>query len=1145
MGIKSFIVKAGGKAADVVAKASSLSPEQIARVQESRERYLSEMPDLEGEQASEQTRRLLAACGVDIYNAYLTQLASLYRPIEPEIELGAPFNTLHNLRFIPITKWATDKAENSLEKLTNVYEVLANETCNIALVFHRSQHESNIYLAVCDTTNSDNNVNAEELIRRISNAIKGNFPGSQTGEVHRGSIPELSECQHPSIAIVSNIPGEKSEHFVSQTIEKILDGIVPASPEQEYSIILIATPVSDVESRKLHLEELYSALNPYSSWQTQFTYQESDSQSSSATVGVNVGVSAGMQNGTNASIASQQGETASANKSVADSTNQTETDAEGTSESHTDGKNSSTGGSIFGSADVKVLNIKGTVGGSISHSRGKTSSDSTGTSSSHSTASSVGRAITNSLGKAVTQSVTNTVGKTLSHSLGANFGMNFARSSSVIATIGKSESIMQSFTNYSIAYTLEKLKNQLQRYEQATALGMWDFAAYVLSDDQSIANNVAHSYLALTQGEESFISQSAINLWRGDIEESDDAETLLRYIQELRHPVFSLNPALIERDGDYRAYPPIVDAATGITGKELAYSLNFPSKSVAGLPILSCTAFGRNVTSFDERTRQEQTISIGKIFHMHREEETPVHLSVNSLSSHTFITGSTGAGKSNAIYCLLEQLVAAGKTFLAIEPAKGEYKNVFGSSGLASVYGTSPQMAPMLQLNPFSFPDAIHVLEHLDRLVEIFNACWPMYAAMPAVLKAAVEQSYEDCGWDLMTSTNPYGNNLYPTFSDVCRNVRSFIETSDYDEENKGAYKGSLLTRLQSLTTGINGMVFTKHELSDDELFECNTVVDLSRVGSNETKSLLMGILILKLQEHRMATAQGMNAPLQHITVLEEAHNILRRTSGEQVTESANLQGKSVEMISNAIAEMRTYGKGFIIADQAPGLLDMAAIRNTNTKVILRLPDQSDRELAGKAAGLTDEQITELAKLPRGVAAIFQNEWIEPVLCKINRSEAPESLYRYERIEESPHEGQPSDALSIAEALSGVAQLGRDTSFEEIRSAMNRLELNASDQVSMLRYIEEAHSDPRPSRLAPMMARLFPSVQESIARAYEETDNVDDWTRAGTEALSAILNDEPIPFVRRAIVQSIIHNFLVNERKDFDAYINWEQRAVM
>ena len=39
-------------------------------------------------------------------------------------------------------------------------------------------------------------------------------------------------------------------------------------------------------------------------------------------------------------------------------------------------------------------------------------------------------------------------------------------------------------------------------------------------------------------------------------------------------------------------------------------------------------------------------------------------------------------------------------------------------------------------------------------------------------------------------------------------------------------------------------------------------------------------------------------------------------------------------MLANAIAEMRTYGEGFIIADQAPGLLDMAVIRNTNTKIM-------------------------------------------------------------------------------------------------------------------------------------------------------------------------------------------------------------------
>ena len=357
---------------------------------------------------------------------------------------------------------------------------------------------------------------------------------------------------------------------------------------------------------------------------------------------------------------------------------------------------------------------------------------------------------------------------------------------------------------------------------------------------------------------------------------------------------------------------------------------------------------------------------------MNHEETVPVSLSAKSLTSHTFITGSTGSGKSNTIYQILNEARSDRVKFLVVEPAKGEYKNVFGMDDDVSVYGTNPSISPLLRIDPFSFPEEIHVLEHIDRLVELFNVCWQMYAAMPAVLKNAVEKSYEDCGWDLITSKNEYGSDLYPCFADVARNVKSIIDSSEYDAENKGAYKGSLLTRLQSLTNGINGLVFSADEISPADLFDENVIVDLSRVGSSETKSLLMGMLVLKLQEYRM-------------TVLEEAHNILKRTSTEQATESSNLTGKSVEMISNAIAEMRTYGEAFIIADQAPGLLDMAAIRNTNTKIIMRLPDQTDRELVGLAANLNPDQIKELAKLPRGVAAIYQNEWIQPVLCKVSK----------------------------------------------------------------------------------------------------------------------------------------------------------------
>ncbi|MBR3623973.1 MAG: ATP-binding protein, partial [Selenomonadaceae bacterium] len=92
-------------------------------------------------------------------------------------------------------------------------------------------------------------------------------------------------------------------------------------------------------------------------------------------------------------------------------------------------------------------------------------------------------------------------------------------------------------------------------------------------------------------------------------------------------------------------------------------------------------------------------------------------------------------------------------------------------------------------------------------------------------------------------------------------------------------------------------------------------------------------------------------------------------------------------MITNAIAEIRTFGEGFVIVDQAPNLLDTAAIRNTNTKIVLRLPEGSDRAVAGASMALSEKQIAELSKLPKGVAAIYQNEWQEAVLCKVDKFE--------------------------------------------------------------------------------------------------------------------------------------------------------------
>lgn len=327
--------------------------------------------------------------------------------------------------------------------------------------------------------------------------------------------------------------------------------------------------------------------------------------------------------------------------------------------------------------------------------------------------------------------------------------------------------------------------------------------------------------------------------------------------------------------------------------------------------------------------------------------------------------------------------------FLVIEPAKGEYKREFAKLPNINIFTTNPKYYNMLSINPFEFQNDIHVLEHLDRLIEIFSACWPLYAAMPALLKSSFEKAYIRHGWDLNHSIHiDKGNGKYPNFNDIVDILPGLLEKSDFSAQTKGDYIGSLVTRVQSLTNGLVGQIFNSYSIPDETLFDSNSIVDLSRIGSAETKALIMGSLILKLNEYRQASSVGVNNPLKHITILEEAHNLLKRTSTQQGQELSNVQGKSVEMISNSIAEMRTYGEGFIIVDQSPTAVDISAIKNTNTKIIMRLPEKNDREDVGTSVGLDSNQINELSRLSQGVGIIYQNDWIEAVQVKIDSYES-------------------------------------------------------------------------------------------------------------------------------------------------------------
>lgn len=945
-----------------------------------------------------------------VYKKYLTELQN-YGMVELSQKMLEVQDPAQCIRMFQLKKLTLKKGEDMFQKLSTVYYSSMAQGCSLAVMIDVPEGNAgaNIYLGVREDPlkQSMKSRKLEISSKALQKVLLSNFPGSDikgiSPEAGKKLLEEAFGEEQEAVASVSCVAAlrdkSKTEDkaFV-QGIERFMD----AMEGEKYTALFLAEPVSNETQAAIRsgYENLYSTLSPF----RKSTWSYTENQSTAVMESLCSGTS----------------------HTISDTSSTTTTDGTNQSSSVTDGTQKTKGvsgginggvGSSFGTSVTKISPVAGGIAGIlglgglaasalipgagavIGPLLGTAGRAVGGMASARTAFNSIARNIGGSMGVnaswGTSHSTTEQTGTSHSTSDGTSHGTSDTTSQQeshgTTDTRGTGRTQQVELCNKSVEELLERIENQLKRVKESEDYGCYNCAAYFLSSTQSTALLAANTYRALMVGEGSSVESGAVNVWKNN--EAEVAQ-LREYLKRFMQPVFAR--PLWENAPDSLLYTP----ATLVSGRELPMHLGLPTRSVHGLPIIEHAEFGRNVP--DEAMPDEDKMNLGKIYHMGKEEAAGLILNRQAMASHTFITGSTGTGKSNAVYHLLDEITKNGQTtFLVVEPAKGEYKNVFGNCTDVQVFGTNPRETPLLRMNPFAFPENIHILEHIDRLVEIFNACWPMYAAMPAVLKDAIERSYQKVGWDLRNSESEKG--VFPTFFDLLDILPGVIEESHYSKDTQSDYVGALCTRVKSLTNGIYGSVLCAEDaLTDEALFDRNVVVDLSRVGSMETKSLLMGILVMKLQEYRMCSS-GMNSRLRHVTVLEEAHNLLRKTSAEQSQEGANLQGKSVEMLANAIAEMRTYGEGFIIADQAPGLLDMSVIRNTNTKIILRLPDEEDRKLVGKSAALKEAQIDELSKLPLGVAAVYQNEWPEAVLCKIEAYPMPENAV-YHKPSKMPHE---------------------------------------------------------------------------------------------------------------------------------------------
>lgn len=976
---------------------------------------LTKLDDKELEKLNESIQNSLKLVDDIVLKNYISSLEELeIIPLDEELKE----NNIDRIRLFNITKMVYKKDEASSYKFASIFNAVASTNSSLITIINSDGKDTKFYLGVRTLIENNSPATPFEVLGK---SIQGQFPGIKLENLKNNRIEELlKSINSESVASVSCVANNKNKDFIDNN--KYLQGLEKlalAMQGEKYSAIIIANPLSQNEltSVRKSYEDIYTNIAPLANvvlnYGKNYSITDTTSTSDAKTYGTNKGGSRTFTE--NESINENIGEVVSVSKQS------------------TKSKVASIIGGALGVVGTAIAGPAGGIAGGL---------------------------IGSTLAAAFSENITKTSGggsksKGFSTANGETWGesenVSHTESNSKANSSGNSQSAQFTRQNKSILAMLERIDNQLKRVNEFESLGMWECAAYFLSPSLNTSKVGAATYKSLMAGENTGLEISAINTWTKPLRNEFDKNALVvDYVKSLIHPRF------IYRNNF--GVDITVSPASLVSSNELAIHMGLPRNSVPGFPVVEHIDFGKEIVKYDSNDESKK-ITLGNIFNMGKViEENKVELDLESLSMHTFISGATGSGKSNTIYHLLNKLMIEDTNFMVIEPAKGEYKKVLGHRKDVRVFGTNPNLIELLHINPFKFPKEIHVLEHIDRLIEIFNVCWPMYAAMPAILKEAIIQSYKKCGWDLDLSINLEKDNFFPTFIDLLEELKNVIKLSEYSEEVKANYIGSLTTRVKSLTNGLNGQIFSSKEIDNEILFDTNVIVDLSRVGSQETKSLLMGVLVMRLSEYRMATSKTSNRKLHHVTVLEEAHNILRSKNTASSVEGSNVTEKAVEMISNAIAEMRTYGEGFIIVDQSPSAVDISAIRNTNTKIIMRLPEENDRKMAGKSAALKEEQISEIARLPKGVAVVYQNDWIEAVLCQINKFDGEEKEYIY-KDESIYYKNKKINSILINFILNNRLNNPDRISENEVKDAIENFEGSTQLKIKLLSFLKQYKRD--------------------------------------------------------------------------------------
>ncbi len=358
------------------------------------------------------------------------------------------------------------------------------------------------------------------------------------------------------------------------------------------------------------------------------------------------------------------------------------------------------------------------------------------------------------------------------------------------------------------------------------------------------------------------------------------------------------------------------------------------------------------------------------------------YVTTSQINKHVFVAGVTGSGKTTTIMEVLVDLAEKGVPFLVIEPSKKEYRKLIDIPILKNnlrIFTCGNEAISPLKLNPFEFDyENISLQEHLSLLESCFKGTLPLHAPLPELLMEAVEEAYQEKGWFDGEISQPD----FPTIKDVYEALPKVFQKFQYSGEISSDLRTALQVRLSSLRKRIIGSVLNipKTIPNIKTLLQEPTIIELDRL-SIEHANLVAFYLLLSINQY-LRTFPSKHK-LRNVLVVEEAHNLIGRSSQIVTTGEADPRAEAAQFMVKLLAEVRALGMGLIIADQTPSAVAPEVIKNTGVKIVHRTVAGEDREVLAESMLLDEIQKDDLARLQTGYCYLYHEDLYKPQKVKV------------------------------------------------------------------------------------------------------------------------------------------------------------------